>query len=64
MVEEGLAAFARTLGEVHVEHDACHVHANAIRWDFFVQVCVSSSRSKQHTNHGRTLEEHQILVIL
>jgi hypothetical protein len=29
--EEGLAAFARMLGEVHVEHDASYVRVNAVQ---------------------------------
>jgi hypothetical protein len=35
MWEEGLAAFARALKEVHVEHDASHARANAVQRDFF-----------------------------
>jgi hypothetical protein len=44
--EEGLVAFVHALGEVHVEHEVSHAHANAVQWDFFSQARASSSRSK------------------
>jgi hypothetical protein len=62
--EEGLATFARMLGEVRVERDTCHVHANDVQRDFFAQARASSSRSKQLTNLGQTLEECQVLLSL
>jgi hypothetical protein len=42
--EEGLVAFACTLGEVHMEHDASRARADAIQQDIFSQVCASSSQ--------------------
>jgi hypothetical protein len=54
--EEGLTTFARVLKEVSMVHDASHAHMDAIRWDFSTQVCASSARSGQLTDHGRTLE--------
>jgi hypothetical protein len=62
--EEGLAAFACMLVEVRMERDACYVRADAVQWDFFAHACTSSSRSKQHTDLSRTLEECQILLSL
>jgi hypothetical protein len=41
--EEGLTAFALTLGEASVEHDTSGARADAIRWDFSALVCASSS---------------------
>jgi hypothetical protein len=64
MWEEGLAAFAHVLGEVRVERDASRACADAFQRDFFAQVRASSSRSKQLTDLGRTLEDHQILLCL
>jgi hypothetical protein len=55
--EEGLAAFANALRELHTEHDASHSHADDVEWDFTSQACSSSSRSKQHTDLGQALEE-------
>jgi hypothetical protein len=54
--EDRLVAFAHVLGEVHTEHDASHVHAVATKQDFLYQARVSSTRSKQLTNLGRTFE--------
>jgi hypothetical protein len=44
--EEGLVAFAPTLGEVHMECDTSRARADAIQWDFFSQMRASSSWSK------------------
>jgi hypothetical protein len=60
--EEGLVVFMRALWELHAGHDTSRVHADAIQWDFFAQVCTSISRSKQLTNLGWALEERQILL--
>jgi hypothetical protein len=43
--EEGLVAFARTLGEVRTERDASRACADAVQWDFFTQACASCSQS-------------------
>jgi hypothetical protein len=56
MWEEGLTTFARVLKEVSMVRDASLAHVDAIRWDFSTQVCASSARSDQHTDHGRMLE--------
>jgi hypothetical protein len=55
--EEGLAAFACTLGEVRVERDAYRVRTSVVQRDFFPEVRASSSRSKHLTNLGWMLEE-------
>jgi hypothetical protein len=47
-----------------VEHDASRACANAVQRDFFSHAHASSSRSKQLTDLGRALEEHQILLCL
>jgi hypothetical protein len=57
MSEEGLAAFARALGEASIEHDASRAHADAIQRDFCTQACASSSQSRQLTDLGWMLEE-------
>jgi hypothetical protein len=62
--EDGLAAFERTLGKVHMKCDTNHVWAEVVQHDFFTQALVSSSRSRQLTNLNRTLEECQILLCL
>jgi hypothetical protein len=62
--KEGLAAFMHMLRVVRAECNASHVCANAIQWDFFAQVCTSSSRFKQLSGLGQTLEECQILLYL
>jgi hypothetical protein len=48
--EDGLVAFERTLGKVHVEHNISHVWAEAVQQDFTAQSCASSSRSKRLTD--------------
>jgi hypothetical protein len=60
MWEEGLVAFACTLGEVCAERDASRACADVVPRDFFTQVRASSSWSKQLTDLGRMLEEHEI----
>jgi hypothetical protein len=57
-------AFEHTLGKVFTEHDVGRFRAEAVQKDFFAQVHVSSSRSKQLIDLNRTLEECQILLCL
>jgi hypothetical protein len=53
---EGLAAFARALGEVHMECDDSHARADVVQRDFFPQARASNFWSKQLTDPGRALE--------
>jgi hypothetical protein len=62
--EEGLAALARALWEACVNHNASHVRADAVQWDFFAQAHSSGSTSKKLADLNRMLEEHKILLCL
>jgi hypothetical protein len=62
--EDRLADFKRTLGRVHIEHDAKYVQAEAFQQDFLAQTCASGSWSKHLIDLNWTLEERQILLSL
>jgi hypothetical protein len=62
--EDGLVAFERVLGRVHIEHNASHVQAEATQQDYLARTCTFSSRSKLLIGLSRALEECQILICL
>jgi hypothetical protein len=55
--EESLVAFACTLTEVHVGHDAIHVHMDAIWRHYLTQVSASNSPFDRHKALRRSLDE-------
>jgi hypothetical protein len=60
--EDGLAAFERALGRLHIERNTKCVQAEAAHQDFLSQKCTSSSRYKQLIDLNQTLEECHILL--